>query len=40
MRVRFGKRAPATVCVNAANANPGLARRLVLGALLVDLHRA
>ena len=37
-RVRFGKGATATVCVNAANANPGLAKRLVLGPLVVELE--
>lgn len=40
-RVRFGARAdPATTLLNAANANPGRARRLVLGAVVVDLERS
>ena len=37
-RVRFGRGARATVCVNAANANPGLAKRLVLGPIVIDLE--
>jgi Icc-related predicted phosphoesterase len=38
-RVRFGRGVPATVVVNAANANPGLAKRLVLGPVVVDLRK-
>ncbi|KAL1520102.1 hypothetical protein AB1Y20_023575 [Prymnesium parvum] len=35
---RFGRDAQATACVNACNANPGLAKRLVVGPLVVDLQ--
>lgn len=38
-RVRFGRGAAATVVVNAANANPGLAKRLVLGPVVVDVNK-
>ena len=39
-RVRFGARAdPATACVNAANANPGIAKRLVHGPIAIELER-
>ncbi|KAL3916546.1 MAG: hypothetical protein SGPRY_006773 [Prymnesium sp.] len=37
-RVRFGKGARATVCVNGCNANPGLAKKLVLGPLVINLQ--
>jgi len=37
-RVCFGDEQQPTVVVNAANANPGIARRLVQGALVIDLE--
>ena len=38
-RVRFGTRADdATTLVNAANANPGMARKLVIGPVVVDFE--
>jgi Icc-related predicted phosphoesterase len=38
-RVRFGTRAdPATVLVNAANANPGIARRLIQGPVMIEVE--
>jgi hypothetical protein len=36
--VCFGDEQQPTVVVNAANANPGIARRLVQGALVIDLE--
>ena len=38
-RVRFGARSDgATTLVNAANANPGQAKRLILGPIVLDLE--
>ena len=38
-RIRFGKGVEATTVVNAANANPGRARRLIHGPIQIDLER-
>ncbi len=39
-RARFGTRADAaTVLVNAANANPGMARRLIQGPVVIDVEK-